>query len=577
MMFHLRRGDPNAVLELHGKYLLSLGTKEVWEEPLAVENKTGKDNGLALGLHTEKIPYNPAKVSILLAVITAHAMSDSFEGALRAFMQSTVRINQVTVKDFLLNIPDAALRRKVEAYIRRLDTARLVSQPSFLSKQISLLAQNQNVARLEKLYSTVIDGLSGSLPYLTLRTDQATSHTLIILEVSWAAFLTAFMQCRRRDLAEKLWDDVIRHGAQPGVIMWTALLDGYDSMGEADDALKAWQTMISQGVKPDALTYRALISTLYNARRSDEAIKYFESYENESSKGLVGSSSDSLSVYNTVLHGLLTNGQDEKAVILLQKMQDKSPKPDIVSYNTLLRYYGRRADFKGVSSILKQLTENGLGGDVFTYSTILSALLKAGRTDATDIVLNIMKRQNVEPNAAVYSAIIDYQVREQTEQGLKGAIELLQKMEENPEAQPNEVTYTSILAGVHRGVWSNEKLAAECRQYILGRMKARSIQPNRVTYHILLQACFDNPESHGLQSALGYYREMVKRKIQMTHDTWYIILYGLVVREEWAVADEIVDDFNKSGLKSIGRLADLVTRVRRRTVKKMRLGPKAYI
>ncbi|KAH7928515.1 hypothetical protein BV22DRAFT_200724 [Leucogyrophana mollusca] len=567
MVTHINRRDSAAALDLYQRFLLLSGSKQSWQDDLAQPTGDGVGSGgLALNLSTDSHSRSPLKVTILLAAITAHAVQDSFENALETFLSSPTRISQFTMKDFLRSIDDKSLCEKVEEYVRRLDTARLISQPLFLSRHISKLTDNEDVPRLEKLYHAIVIGMSGSDPFLASGPSDVTPHKPIsVQEVNWAAFLTAFLRCRRRDLAEKLWDDMLRHGFKPTVTTWTALLEGYDSMGEAEDALTAWNGMLSQGIKPDILSYRALISALYNARRPDEALKSFAAFEQGLSKGTLQRTADTLAVYNSVLHGLLTNGREADANTLLQRIRKEGPKPDIVTYNTFLRHHGRKGEFRAVSSVVERLTEDGLTGDVFTFSSILSALLKVGRTDATDLVLTLMKKQNVEPNVAVFSSIIDQQAREGTEQGFRAALDLLQKMELNPDAQPNEVTYTSILANVHRGMWTNPALAAECKQYILGRMKARNIQPNRVTYNILLRACLENPDKDGLQSALGYYREMVVRKIPMTYDTWYILLHGLITREEWAVADELVEDLTKY-LVPEGALASLVGRIRRRTM-----------
>jgi pentatricopeptide repeat protein len=106
--------------------------------------------------------------------------------------------------------------------------------------------------------------------------------------------------------------------------MWTALFDGYDSLGKVEDTLAGWKTMVSQGVKPDASTYRSLISALCTARKPDEALKTTRDFEEEVSKGTL-SPDGSLHVFNTLIHGLLTNSRADDAAAILQKMQKARP------------------------------------------------------------------------------------------------------------------------------------------------------------------------------------------------------------------------------------------------------------
>lgn len=50
----------------------------------------------------------------------------------------------------------------------------------------------------------------------------------------------------------------------------------------------------------------------------------------------------------------------------------------------------------------------------------------------------------------------------------------------------------------------------------------------------------------------------------MMTDTWYILLSGLVQRQEWEVADMVVEDLKKSGMNMAASLGNLVARVSER-------------
>ncbi|KIJ68567.1 hypothetical protein HYDPIDRAFT_81695 [Hydnomerulius pinastri MD-312] len=578
MTAHLQRDDSKSALDLFRRFLEGLEGKHLPADTLTPPAEEDSEvDELAIDLPADSSSPRPlVRSNVLLAAITAYALEDSFQVALHTYLQSPTPISQLVMKEFLSNFQGKPFIAKVENYVRRLRTAKLVSEARFMTSRTAALAATTDIQGLERLYQSVIDGLSGPEPYIAASPAVITPDKPVALgEVNWAAFLTAFLRCRRRDLAESLWSDMMRFHCKPTAITWTALLDGYDSMGEAEDAEKAWDTMVSVGIEPTAMTYRAIISTLFNARKSDGAVKYFALFQKRLAEGMTPSAEDSMALYNTVLHGLLTNRREGDAHALLQRLREKGPKPDIISYNTLLRHHGRRGEFRMVSRILEWVREDGLVGDVYTFSTVLSALLKIGRTDAIDAVLGLMRKQNVEPNVAVFTSIINYQIEEGTEQGLRAAMELLQKMEQNPDIQPNEVTYTGVLASLHRHDWSDLTLAHQCKQHVLEGMRKRDIQPTRAAYHILLKACLDNPAPEGMQDALGYYGEMVKRKISIGADTWYILLRGLIAREAWAIADELVDDLTRERAV-YGGLESLVGRIRKRRAWKMRLGPRAY-
>lgn len=566
MLVYLERGDAGATIQLYRRFIKALGDKEVWDEPgQAGHREQSPRTALASDgtPRSRQFSHIPGRVNLLLAVTAAHALQDSFEDALRTCLGTVVRFHSATTKAFMKNfLHSPEFQHKLDLYVHRLDIARLVARPPSLSKQVMNLSGAPTTKPLEKLYQGIIDGLSGPDPYLAPDQSSISPQKLVTMtEAGWTSFLVAFLRSRRRDLASNIWSDMARLNVKPGVSMWTALIDAYDDMRAVEDAIAGWNMMIAQGIKPDDLTYRALISTLFNGRRPDEAMKTFETFREKVPKS---STPQTLSVHNTVLHGLLSFNRIQEAAALLQSMEMNGPSPDAVSYNTFMSYYGRRGDFKALAGVMDQMASLGVAGDVFSFSTILSALLKAGRDEAPDLVLSIMRKQGVEPNVATYSAIIDHQMREQDEKNLGAVLRLLHQMEQDSNTQPNEVTYTSILAGIYRGQWLTPEKAKSWRNEIVGRMKRLGVEFNQTTYHVLIKACLEYPYPEGLENGLAYYREMVQRKMPPIHRTWYILLVGLLQRGEWAVADEVINDMYKSGAQPSGAVLELVGKIRRR-------------
>jgi pentatricopeptide repeat protein len=589
MLWNLRQNDPDAALELYRRYREELPDTPSKEKQDFGGSVPGEDtnrnplDALWLSLPDKRVGYEPGRATVLLMVIAAHAMKESFVDALHTYVLETkIRIPQSALKENLSFLSsDPVLMNRVEEYVRRLDTSRLFARPASFKNHMDSLVNSHAIDRIVKHYKSLLEGLAEPGAYLVTSPSAVThSKPIYIAEAVWGYFLTAFLRCRRMDLAEKLWDDMFTHKFTPGVVAWTALFDGYDGLGKVEDTLAGWKTMLSQGVKPNAFTYRALVSVLCTARRPDEALKSLKVFEDNVSKGSVSSdSSDNpLPLYNTLIHGLLTNSREEDATAVLQRMQKAGPKPDLVTYNTFLRYFGRKADFIGLGLTLRRLTSDGLVGDAFTFTTILSALLKAGREDAEQITFDLAKKQNITPSVGFYTAIIDHQVRLQDPQNLKSALDILRRMEQDREIDINVVPYTSILAGIYRTHWAEPAVAEECKEYIQYRMNSKKIRPNRVTYHILIAACLENREPEGLQNALSLYREMRKRRLALSNDTWYIILHGLIERGQWALANEMIDDLRRvGGVTLVGATLALVHRIRKRAARQMQAGPDAYL
>ncbi|KAH9947924.1 hypothetical protein B0H21DRAFT_736163 [Amylocystis lapponica] len=557
MLAHIKQNNSKTALRLYGRYLSLLREQEAGT-PWAKQDED--DLGAGVDSGSSAVTYTIVRADVVLAAITAHAVQDAFADALHDIMQVSVRFTPNTTNGFLARL-NKPLREKVADFVRRLDTGRLLARPGTFAKQLSNLSRDYADRSLERLYTVIVAGLTGPQQWLTAHPSEVgKERPVLVPDFAWALFITGFLRCRKLNLAEKLWDDIIRLQIRPTVDMWNALIAGYADLKMMDEASSTWTLLQSQGYKPDTWTHRALIWGFFHAGQPEQGLQRFQAYRKDlPTMSPHPDASAVLVVYNTTLHGLLFHSQTGHAHALLQDMQQHGPKPDIVTFNNFLRYYGRKGDLKMMGDILDMIEPAGLVGDVFTFSILLSALLKV-RNDAPQIILNLMEKQGVKPNTATLSSIIDHQMRAQTETNLRSALELLAKMEQSglEDTQPNEVTYTSILTGIHRRNWLEPRVADEYRQLIWGKMLARDIVPSRVTYNILIKACLENPEPLGLQNALFYFRDMQKRRIFIANDTWYIILLGLVGRKEWALANELVQDLQNSGFVPAAALAELV-------------------
>ncbi|THV07669.1 hypothetical protein K435DRAFT_643047 [Dendrothele bispora CBS 962.96] len=558
MIYHIKNNDPQAVLDLYDRCKSIMLDGESWED--GPQELSQHYDVLALNPETLKSSsvHIPGRIDLLLAATTAHAMRDSFQDALATCLGTVVRFHHFTTQEFCSFLDhDLALRRKVDLYVRRLSVARLVSRPPSLSKQITNLANSKAITPLRNLYDAIIAGLSGPDPFLAADPARVTPQKSVAMtEVGWTSFLSAFLDCGQKDLAGKLWEDVERLGLSYSVSMWTALIDGYAKTGAFGDALATWDAMVASGVKPNALTYRALIEALFNGRRPQLAMDRFQKFEAESSNE--STTEQIVLVKNTVLKGLLATNRVDAALSFLKSMESGTRKPDVVSYNTFIAHYGRSQNLKGVGEMINRMVAAKTPGDIVTFSTVLSVLLKAGRHDGVDLVFRQMQRQGIEANVATYTAIIDRLLREQNETSVKGAIELLHRMEGDSNAQPNTVTYTAVIAGIHRGRWLPYHKAQEWTRQVETRIRKRNMKLTTPAYNILLDASLRSGAPEGVQQGLSYYREMLRRKIPMNFNTWYIVLSGLVERQEWDLANEVANDMSMMGFQPMGTLSDLV-------------------
>ena len=551
LLFHIKRNRPQVVIDLYQTFINSVGLTVSDDGGLALSDDDANPELVDLG-----------RISVLLAATTAHIMTGSFRGAFDTYQATDIRFRRYRKDNFLNHLQcNPTLHAKVQNYLERLELANLVARPPSLSKHIMNLSHPRSTGLLERLYARIMEGIRASDSYLAVQPSETSDTRLVALTpAGWTSFQTAFIKCERVDLAAKLWSDLSELGFRPGVTMWTALLDTYADLRDSSRVIDTWRMMQRQGIQPDVLSYRALISVLFDDRKPEEAMRKFGEYQ----RLFQDHGDHAITVYNTVIRGLLFQNRLCEVNGLLAKMRHAGPTPDIVSYNTLLAYYARLNNFKGLANVVTTMSTANIPGDVVTFSTILTALLQVGKEDAPVTILNLMRKQGIQPNVATYTAIIDHQMRAQTESSLRAAFCMLDKMEQDASIKPNEVTYTSILTGLYRSNWLSRQKADEVRRNIVVRMRKLQIKFRLPTYHILIKACLNSPDPHGYRDALALLEEMDTNGIPQVQTTWYLLFTGLIELGQWDVANEMVAKMFMSGHEPSPKIKKLVSDISRR-------------
>ncbi|KAL5534156.1 hypothetical protein ACEPAG_617 [Sanghuangporus baumii] len=500
--------------------------------------------------------------NLMSVTVAAYAAQERFQDAIRFILQhSTYRVtgdNMETLGEELKACGMYPGRRSTlvsttRYYIDSGGLALLVQRPEAFKAHLRNLVKERRIGhRLDKIRARFTDAFKGKRAWAAAtESQQSPTRPIVVSEKIWGYLIYSYIVVRGEDSARALWADVIRWGREPGTEMFNALLEGYRDVGHLPKLLHTWQVMEKQGIPFDARSYGAKLGALILDREAAHySLKLFDEF-----KATKPNEEDSLFVYNTVLNNLLLRYERRKALSLLDEMKKHGPQPDIVSYNTFIAHLAKQPNLPEITKVVRELTEAGVEPDVFTFTSILSALLKARISNGAERLLSIMDMMDVKQNVATYSAIIDSQVREGTKVGVTAAWQVLQQMERMKDVKPNIVTYTSFLAGLHRSQELDKDLITSISSDVVQTMKKRGIRLKLGTYHILLKACLENPNPGALDFFMDYYNMMQRNGVPLWHNTWYIILDGLVRREEWELASEMKKQMLDSGFQPMWGVA----------------------
>ncbi|PWA51400.1 Pentatricopeptide repeat-containing protein [Artemisia annua] len=80
--------------------------------------------------------------------------------------------------------------------------------------------------------------------------------------------------------------------------------------------------------------------------------------------------------------------------------------PNVVSYNTLLRVYGKAGLFSEAIHLFILMQRNDIDQNIVTYSTMMKIYGKMLKHEKANNLIQEMQTREIEPNAITYSTII---------------------------------------------------------------------------------------------------------------------------------------------------------------------------
>ncbi|CAN6232349.1 unnamed protein product [Urochloa humidicola] len=195
--------------------------------------------------------------------------------------------------------------------------------------------------------------------------------------ITYTAVLEAYCKQRKFSRAYDLLDSMGSQGCHPNVVTYTMVMTSLAKCERFEEALSVSDRMRSSGCEPDTLFYNSLINLLGKAGHLFEASQVFrlEMPRNGVPRNLA--------TYNTMISILCQYGRDDDALDLLKEMEAQSCKPDLQTYQPLLRlFFSRRGHGNAVDQLLSELVnKSGLGLDLDTYTLLIHGLCRVGETD----------------------------------------------------------------------------------------------------------------------------------------------------------------------------------------------------
>ncbi|KAG9451649.1 hypothetical protein H6P81_011614 [Aristolochia fimbriata] len=189
------------------------------------------------------------------------------------------------------------------------------------------------------------------------------------------------------------------------------------------------------------------------------------------------------SVYNALISAHLHSKDKAKALAkasgYFEKMKGiERCKPNIVTYNILLRAYAQAKEVKQVEALFKDLDESLVSADIYTYNGVMDAYGKNGMLREMESVLTQMKLNQCKPDVITFNLLIDAYGKRQAFEKMEQVFKSLLRSKERPSLP----TFNSMIIN-----YGKARLR-ERAESVFKKMVDMGYTPSYVTYESLITA-----------------------------------------------------------------------------------------
>ncbi|KAK2438661.1 pentatricopeptide repeat-containing protein, chloroplastic [Trifolium repens] len=177
--------------------------------------------------------------------------------------------------------------------------------------------------------------------------------------------------------------------------VYSKLISVMGKKGQIRLAMWLFSEMRNTGCRPDTSVYNSLISAHLHSRNKSKAL--------------------------------------EKALAYFEKMKGiERCKPNIVTYNILLRAFAQARNVNQVNSLFTDLDESPVSPDIYTFNGVMDGYGKNGMIREMESVLARMKNNRVKPDLITYNLLIDSYGKKQQFDKMEQVFKSLLRSKEKP-------------------------------------------------------------------------------------------------------------------------------------------------
>ncbi|TXG59123.1 hypothetical protein EZV62_016952 [Acer yangbiense] len=395
----------------------------------------------------------------------------------------------------------------------------------------------------------------------------------------------------------KFTDQAVVGDSRPDTAAFNAVLNACANLGNTDKFLKLFDEMTEFNAVPDVLTYNVMIKLCARVDRKDLLVFVFERIleleiplcmttlhslvaayvgfgELETAENMVQAMREGRRDLCAVLRDSnfkdLSDNKGDDGVferLLPNSVNPTSEPPLLVKvyppnsriYTTLMKGYmnqGRVTDMVRMLEAMKCQDDRSSHPDHVTYTTVVSALVKAGSMDRARQVLAEMTRIGVPANRITYNILLKGYCQQLQ---IDNAKELLREMADDAGIDPDVISYNILIDGC---ILIDDGAGALA---FFNEMRAKGITPSKISYTTLMKAFALTAQP---KLANKVFDEMLSDpRVKVDIVAWNMLVEGYcrlgLVEEAKKIIQRMKDDGFYPNVSTYGSLANGISLARR--------------
>lgn len=321
----------------------------------------------------------------------------------------------------------------------------------------------------------------------------------------WISFHLKNFQLQK---AKEIYEENISIKLKPNEMTFRSFMKYFMEISDYKSAEEIKVEMTKRGIVPSVQFHNSMIKILSKKRAFKEIDSILQEIKTNQSKL-------HLSTYKELIEAYASSKDYEKITSLFNEMESYQIQPDVSLYNSLLAMYSDNESSDRSRSLLLDMNSRGIKFNSFTYFALLYGLIKQHKfTEAIEMITKMdksgislpsssyarliklccekrfhpgihfvrsqMKIQNIKPNLAMFSALIEMNLRLLRYGSVEGLVR---------EMQGEGLNWNVVIYGMFLNHFI-ENFDLKRVQILLERMKLENIQFTSEIYDTVMRAFY---------------------------------------------------------------------------------------